>query len=199
MNGIYTQYSDARSGSVTLCGLNEGDIDKIRAITNGGNYYFTVIEGEAVFIPRFQQLPDSIVDEKMYPHWRYALPHETAQEEFVNCAIEDFGDYDSPAIYISNLCAYSYTPEKYKEYAERLKSYGFDCMRSQRGKDGKFWEVWYLPFLLCAKGELEIALNSCIGKTEKEKLDVAIDLLKQRISFGSLSVSVQKCAMVVED
>jgi hypothetical protein len=186
-------------GLVTLCGLNEGDIDKIRAITNGGKYYFTVIEGEAVFIPRLQQLPDPVVDEKMYPHWRHALPHETAQEEFVNCAIEDFGEHDSPAIYISHLCAYSYTPEKYKEYAERLKSYGFDCMRSQRGKNGRFWEVWYLPFLLCAKGELEIALNSCIGKTEKEKLGVAIDYLKQRIKFGSLSVSVQKCATRIED
>lgn len=199
MNGIYVQYSDAHTGLVTLCGLNEGDIDKIREIINGGNYYFTVIEGGAVFIPRFQQLPDPVLDEKMYPYWRHPLAHETAQAEFVNCAIEDFGEHDSPAIYISHLCAYSYTPEKYKEYAERLNSYGFECMRSQRGRDGKFWEVWYLPFLLCAKGELEIALNNCIGKTEKEKLGVAIDLLKQRINFGSLSVSVQKCAVVMED
>ncbi len=199
MSGIYVQHSNPCTGLITVCGLNEGDIDKMRAIINCGKYYFTIIEGEAVFLPRLQKLPDPVLDEKMYPHWRYALPHETAQEEFVNCALEDFGEHDSPAIYISHLCAYSYTPEKYEECAKRLRSYGFDCMRSQRGKDGKFWEVWYLPFLQCARGDLEIALNGYISKTNKEKLSVAIDLLKQRIKFGSLSVSVQKCAMVMED
>ena len=104
--------------------------------------------------------------------------------------------YSSPSIYISGLCAYSYTKESYVKEARKLQSYGFECMRSRRESDGKYWETWYLP-LFCARGELARRLNG--KKDDKEKLDTAVEFLRYEVIFGSLSVSVQALAMSAPD
>ena len=102
----------------------------------------------------------------------------------------------SPSITIQGLCGYNYTEENYKWNAEKLESYGFQCLRSRRGTDAKFWELWFLPGLWCSKGDLEANVKR--GKDDKEELKIALEFLRHKVSFGTLDVSNQRMCMVLD-
>lgn len=58
------------------------------------------------------------------------------------------------SIYLQSIQGYA---EKgvYKERAKKLAEAGFECLRSRRGKDGKYWEIWYLPSPCCGRGPIK--------------------------------------------
>lgn len=192
----------AGKGQITIGGLNQDDVEKIMAAINSDAYCIQISERKIEAVPRYQPLPSPIEDSAMLPFWRMATKEEVGQ-------IEIFGDdacsnevYYSPVIIVQGLCGYYYTPENYKHYAQKLVSYGFDCLRSRRGEDGKFWELWYLPLFL-AKGELGTKL-SLINESEAEerknaKLKMAVEFIRREIQFGSLDITVQKLAMAMPD
>jgi hypothetical protein len=87
------------------------------------------------------------------------VPTEDGPAAPVNFQFDQVEQYSSPSILIQHLCGYGRTLERYKIQAARLESYGFACLRSRRGPDGKFWEIWYLPGVRFAHGGLEEALG----------------------------------------
>lgn len=192
----------AGDGKITIGGLTQDNIEKIMAAINSDAYYIRISEKKIEAVPRYQPLPSPMEDSTMLPFWRMATKEEVGQFEI-------FGDdacnnevYYSPVIIIQGLCGYYYTPEKYKYYAEKLVSYGFDCLRSRRGEDGKFWELWYMPLFL-ARGELGTKL-SLVNESETEerknaKLKMTVEFIREEIQFGSLDVTVQKLAMATPD
>ena len=110
-------------------------------------------------------------------------------------------------ITIQSLCAHRYSVESYAEESGKLLGYGFIQLRSRRGKDACFWELWYLPGVLFAKGKLKeaidlISVNTDVNhlrhRTDKERLKAAVDFLRQNVIFGTLDVSVQRLAMIIE-
>ncbi len=69
--------------------------------------------------------------------------------------------YRNRSFYVQSIAGYG---GNLMEKAQRLFINGFVPMRSKRStKDGKCWEIWYLPGAWCAEGELR-------GKSEDEIL-----------------------------
>jgi hypothetical protein len=183
------------NGSVSIAELSPEEVEKMCGVFNAGAYWARVVEGRLVLFPAWKKLPDPIHDEEMLPFWRTATEGQT----FLKLVSfdEDRLKNSSPSIQIQSLCGYFYTPENYKKNAERLLSYGFEVMRSKRGNDGKYCEIWYLSSLWCAKGDLENAVNR--HKSEKDKLEAALEFLRTHVSFGTLDVCVQRLAMVMDE
>lgn len=181
-----------QSKKIEIAGLDEEEIERMNGVLNG-HWWTTVRDGRLVFEPTRQPLPAPTEDADISPYWRGRgrLKFFQFDESTANAA------YSFPHITIQHLCGYYWTKEEYKKQADKLESYGFSCLRSRRGDDGRFWEIWYLCGLFAARGELGKAISG--EKDGKKKLDNAISFLCQNCSFGSLEVSIQRAAMVLDD
>lgn len=189
--------------SITVKGLQPDEVDKLTASMRGGHHWVKRgDDGRLETTPSYEPRPEPTEDLDMAPWW----PN---REEIGNVQIEMFSPpeladrlkYASPSISIQHLCGYSYTPENYRRYAHLLESYGFECMRSRRDSaSGQYWEVWFLPGLWVAKGDLaEAAPRSYKGDGDGTKqLNKAISFLCSHIAFGTLDVSVQRMAAVID-
>lgn len=140
-------------------------------------------------------VPGPTEDEEMLPFWcrREPGPGPVQTQLFET---ENF-KHRYPSVIIQHLCGYGYTSERYKACAQQLESYGFECLRSRRGNDGKFWEIWMLLGPWSAKGELGEAVKR--NNKKKDELEVVIKFLCKNVSFGSLDIMIQKAAMVIEE
>lgn len=157
-------------------------------------------EGRIEHAPYLESLPTSVCDIDMQPFWNPAVPEETPVQYELFRHIED-GQYQQHAdasITIQHLCGYGYTPENYAYNAELLESYGFACLRSRRGNDGQFWEVWYLPGVWSARGRLKEAVFDSGQKDPKQKTAAAMEYIRRTVSFGTLDLSVQRLAQVID-
>lgn len=147
--------------------------------------------------PRFQPLPDPVTDPIIAPHWsmQYDRPHKV--QEFPSTLKAD--GHFSASYNVSHLCGYHWSPDQYEKAAKKLESFGFECLRSKRGRDGKYWEVWHLPGLFMAKGALKEFESEVRGKEWDIEARLVARFIADRVSFGSLDVSVQRMAMVIDD
>jgi len=80
-----------------------------------------------------------------------------------------------PAFYVQHICGYG--GHNYQERAGALRMRGFSCLRSKRGVDGRFWEVWYLSGRWAAEYDLR-------GKSTEE-------IKNWLLSFGSGQFSIE--------
>ena len=173
--------------TVTFKGLSSEENEKMQGVANG-MWWVKIVEGKAVFMPAYKQLPPPIEDEEVLPFWG---PRQSVRFEVFE--ISSNKHHNDTSIIIQSICAYSYSSENYKGKSEKLESYGFDCLRSRRGNDGQYWEIWYLPGLWAAKGSLQAVISPT--KDEKKKIQKALDFLATDIRFGSLDLCVQRMAM----
>lgn len=181
-------------GSVSITGLSRKEVENLLAMVAGACFVGTK-NNHLEVVSKFKDLPGPVDDPVMYPFWRKPKNEEIAQISlFDDFVFEEISEHSCPAIYISSICGYFYTEAKYKLYVERLESYGFECMRSKRGADAKFWEVWYLPGLWSAKGDLKNHLTQ-----NSKDISVALKFIGGRVEFGSLSVSIQKLAQRIPE
>lgn len=162
-----------------------------------GCYWVKVEEGRLKIAPALQEPPAPTKDESMMPYWFSGNEKEGFLKRRIFGDKKDWPPF-SPSFIIQHLCGYHWTPGFYKSTAEKLESFGFECMRSRRGVDGKFWEVWFLPGLWVAEGDFSRYLKRLEKSNEKTKLEKAIGYLCRNVSFGSLDVVAQRAAMVVE-
>jgi hypothetical protein len=184
------------NGEATVKGLTKEEFEKFMAAVTAGAYYIRVVEGRLEAVPIWEELPKPTTDEAMLPFWRQATKIEMGQKELFDEFFFGQQSTQTPSITIKHLCGYSYSPENYKFYAELLESYGFDCLRSRRGLDGKYWETWYLPDLFFAKGPLGDRLKQ-IDDNDK-KLTVALEFLRLKVVFGVLDVSQQRLVQTMD-
>ncbi len=183
--------------SITLSNLTEKELAQIEGMMVG-HYHVTVVEGRLQVHPTHERLPAPAEDTEMLPYWSRSDQREYS---LVTKLIDTHAHWPpySPSLLVQSLCGYNYTTAKYKRQTELLESYGFQCMRSHRGIDGKYWEIWFLPGFWAAKGKLGEATHGRDGREKKDALDVAISFLCENTSFGSLDVVCQRAAMTTDD
>lgn len=193
-------------GQIRLEGLTPEENEILQASFKGGHHWVRKgNDGRIEFVPSFKPLPGPTDDVSMMPFWEPARPEAPVQMQLFDQAEADrpYEDHYGASITIQHLCGYGFTAEKYKEEAELLESYGFECLRSRRGLSGQFWELWFLPGTWCAKGRLKEAVEDHVRtanpSNEKSKTTAAVRFLQKNASFGTLEVSVQRLALVMDD
>lgn len=190
------EITSGHDGQISLKGFSQEDLEKMEGCILGGHSWMRVVDGEPRFVKSYKPLPDPIEDKHMLPFWRQSTEEE--EKHPINHELfnhESFGDYESPSILIRYLCPRNYSSERYLQVAERLESFGFQCMRSRRGDDGKYWEIWFLPGLFMAKGELKELVSG--NADYKDKLKKVLEFIRtdRSVYFGTLDVSVQRLAI----
>jgi hypothetical protein len=184
--------------SCTIGRLTREEVETMQAFALGTCWVRVGDDGRLESRPRFEPLPPPEQDPAIPPKW-ITVEDWTGQASWLANAVSALPDepkpsYGHPAIIIQHLCGYNRTPYEFE--ARKLQSYGFQCLRSRRGPDGRFWEIWYLCSLVCAKGGLKQAVA---GITEREaEIRTAIDYLCKHVSFGTLDVCYQRAAMVID-
>ncbi len=198
------------SNSIEITGLTQEEADQLLSAIQGLSW-FKVEEGRLKTSSCHLPLPDPTQDEQMLPFWRQ-FSHHQLQSEFLEKVFEEMSDdvIYMPHFTIQSLCGYDYTPENYMKESEKLTSYGFIQMRSRRGEDGGYCELWYLPGVWCAKGELKEVVDGITSKAktwedphgkrkDKECFRAVLEFLRRKASFGTLDVSIQRMCQVWDD
>lgn len=190
--------------SIRITHLSEDEHEKMLGAfkSKEGTYWVRIRNGRLESRPHFIELPSPVYDDEMLPFWRKPTQKEVklSLKKYKRIPFKEENDEElhlMASIFIRSLCGYYYSPENYKFNAEKLTSFGFECLRSRRGDDGKFWEIWQLPFLDAARGDLKKRIHKV--KDDSKRLKIALNFLARTVSFGSLDVSVQRMAMPTPD
>lgn len=185
-------------GNVTIGELLPDEMDDIEAFTLGSCWIRVSEDGRIERVERFATLPPISEDPNIPPKW---IPYTdwTKEAPFLCNSVPELPEepkteYIFPSLIIHSLCGYNNVP--YDWEARKLQKYGFECLRSRRGRDGRFWELWYLPGLYHAKDELKSEID--LKSSGKDQVTVAVDFLCRHVSFGSLDVCYQRAAMHIE-
>lgn len=190
-----SSYKAGPDGHVTLSSLTTEEGEKLRGAVDGV-WWMRGNGGRLEFAPGYEP-PSAPTEDAMLPYWRTPARPEKEEDQYQTELFDTASNWDSQtaSIVIQHLCGYSYTPEGYKANAEMLEECGFACLRSRRGDDGKFWEIWFLPGLWAAKGRLKEALYAI---PKEQQMDVALKFLCAWTSWGTLDLSVQRLCQVLE-
>ncbi len=187
------------NGEITISGLNEEEMDRIEGVLRG-HWYMTGQKDQLSFLPTHKPMPSPVEDPELAPFWQREHLRPWQQDlPFPEVAFEKLPGWSSPHITIQSLCGYYYTVANYALAASRLESYGFQCLRSRPGDDGRHTEIWYLPGLWAAKGELAEHIGEEKWSHSSKLLRKALDFISCHVLFGTLDVSIQKMAMPVPD
>jgi len=184
-----------KEGNMALEGLRPDEVERFQGALYG-RWWMRGNDGRFEFLAAHTY--PSPTDDDRLPEWR-ATAEEGKTGEYQSILFDPERrpeSWYSPSLTIQHLCGYHYTKEAYKKYAEILKGYGFACLRSVRGDDGRYHEHWFLPGLWLAQGALREALSTV---DKNRQLDVAVDFLCKTVQFGTLDTSVQRAAMVIDD
>ncbi len=181
------------SDRIEIGGLNQEEVQTLQSMVLGGHWCIVTPDGRLQSQSRWEPLPAPAQDETMMPFWQPMIPG-SAQTELQGIEMP-LGAQAS--LVIEHVCGYHYTPENYRSEVEKLKGFGFECLRSRRGPDARFWEIWRLAGLWSAQGQLKDALAGI--NNPKEQVDEAIRFLCRNASFGSLDVCWQRAAMQADD
>jgi hypothetical protein len=188
-------------GRFGLDGLTRDEDAMLHASLSAGACWVRAKDGRIESIPSYLSAPEPGTDIDMERFWpTKAVEQRPVQMEMFDHPEKDDRDmHSSSSFIIQHLCGYNYTPEKHQQEVKRLTGWGFACLRSPRFGDGHFWELWFLPGLWSAKGDLAEAISNKKLKTEKAKSAAAIEFIRVRASFGTLDVSTQRLAQRIPD
>ncbi len=183
------------NGEITITGLSDQEMERIEGALRG-QWYMTGQGEQLSFLPTHEPLPSPSKDPEMAPFWQKEhLSPWQPNLPFTQVAFEKLPDWTSPHITIQSLCGYYYTKANYALAASRLESYGFECLRSRPGDDGRHTEIWYLRGLWAAKGDLAEHIGEERWGHSLKLLRKATDFISSHVPFGALDVSIQKMAM----
>lgn len=188
-----TKSAPDRGCEIRIENMDVKELHAVEAAVNGTAWIRTNSKGRLLRRPAFKALPEA-TDKDMEPFWRRPQAIQT------NLALDDFEPLPNhcyPSISIQHLCGYDYSEENYRINAKNLKEWGFECLRSQRDEDGRYHEVWFMPGLFYAKGDLKTEIEGA-GNEVKEQVRAAVSFLCRNASFGTLDVCVQRAAMVID-
>lgn len=101
----------------------------------------------------FKEIPE-LVDDDISPFFTKVVYFQPGNVKRLdkNLHDEEKDRKRDPSFFVQSIYGYS---DNYEKKAKMLEEVGFECLRSRRGKDGKYWEIWYLPGIWRLKGELK--------------------------------------------
>jgi hypothetical protein len=201
------------NGDYHLTGLSPGELTAFDAALIGSSWV-RVKDGRMQFAHAFEDPPAPEKDPDIGPYW----PHTGWGKDGIKrrighkvrlFRIDDPG-FSEAGLHICHIGAGNRDEGAYDANADRLEKWGFECLRSRRGKDGKFWEVWYLPSLFFAEAELAEAIAKVEKKGgepgyphdkgfNKRRLDAAVQFLCRHANFGTLDAFIQRAALSFDD
>lgn len=188
--------SEKEPSSITIGNLTAAEVDAVDAFLNGLTY-LRCIDGRLHAYSVLEDLPKPEDDPICGPHWR------TNGEVKQWGGIPDSEGWHSPGIIITGVGAGLDKSREHlvNEHKRRLDYCGFVCLRSPRGRDGRYWEQWVLPGLWHAKGQLKAFLNKLPETTWHQQANAACQYIAQDmgISFGSMDITIQRWALVHAD
>jgi len=188
---ISERVSKGEEHAAKLVNLTSAEAAQIDS-TLSGNSWIRAVDGRLESRPVWEPLPRPAEDPLIAPFWSPSQVPPPATLELLPAT--DFKSL-TPSFVVQHLCGYNYTPLGYREEAERLEAFGFTCLRSQRGEDGRFDEMWYLPGAWAAKGDLKLHLE---GVPREQHMDTVVAFLCRRASFGTLDIMQQRAAMTID-
>lgn len=199
------RWTSKSKNDISIAGLSGPESDAIEGALKGANW-IRVKDGRLQFASAFDKPPEAEFDENVGPFWPRKGFGKKGNRDVKHYKIDDV-TFSEPHILIEAVGAGA--SEKYEEVYEKnrakLESYGFECLRSRRGVDGKYWEIWYLPSLMLSEGDLGAAIaKGGNGKKYgdpgymKARLDAAVSFLCRSVNFGSLDVGVQRAALTFD-
>lgn len=181
---------------ITLRGTKE-EIEAIQVALRGAAWFRQVdgqVEKHEAYKPLFDPIEDPLTLEK----WQ--LPRRGPATETmwnVKSYVSPQEGIHSPSFFVSHLCGYFWSKDGYTRNVTRLQSYGFECLRSRRDSNGRYWEVWMLPGIWAAEGDLKKMVDSVKDfrslPWDQQSRTVVLWLCKQ-VTFGTLDVAVQRAA-----
>lgn len=184
---------------VTISGLSSHEFDLVEGAVHGHQWVSVSHLGRLRAIPTYKELPAPADDEAMQPFWRPPMTGVETQLEMFEFA--PLADFCLPSIIVQSLCGYNYSPNKYRSEAAKLQRWGFECLRSRRDVSGRYHEMWVLESVYAAQDDLKRAVDAIKqgGKDHaRRQVEAAINFLCHNASFGTLDVSAQRAAMVID-
>jgi len=141
---------------ITFKGTKE-EVEKIEAALTSGSQWVRGANGEHNFAPAYLDAPEPINDPLISEQWPTEPDRKWRPLKSIGEGRETPPDQFSAKyrnIYIHHIGGYG-GGISYKERVRTLESWGFNCLRSRRGDNGKIWECWFLGGMLLAKGDLK--------------------------------------------
>lgn len=124
---------NGEKSSITIEGTKEETQILARSLV--GTTWFSVHEGKAVGESCFRPLPRKKPDPLLFQHF-------TEGDVYLRVVHQKKTENDC-AYFVQHIAGYE--PDSYEKKSESMQAAGFDVLRSKRGKDGLYWEIWYLP------------------------------------------------------
>jgi len=175
---------DSNKSEVTFEG-DESEIESLMKALTAGNVWIRRLEdGTIVEHPAFRALTltdDDAISNHFQNIKSYFIDSSVKR---LNRKKKDDSEFHDPSIYVQHIAGYH---GDYRKSANLMESVGFECLRSRRGKDGKYWEMWYLPGAWAATGDLK-------DKTTDE----IRQFLFNRINPGTIEIGGQVWGLSLE-
>jgi hypothetical protein len=175
--------------NITIEGLSKDDFEKVMGSIECGAHWIRVKDRRLEAIAFHAELPKPADDVELRPFW----PDPKVSKQGRQLKLFDDGekhDYSYASITLDAFCPFNRDTDFYARAAEQAESYGFVCLRSRRGKDGRFWEIWYLPSLSSAQGNL--ADHIAKVKNPKQKMEKALFYIMDMLPVGAVTASGQR-------
>jgi hypothetical protein len=187
-------------GHFEFRGLSDPEVAALEGALLGANWV-RVKDGRLQFAHAHEKAPPPEPDKDIGPYWtaKYSVRGQKKVRRF---RFDDPGFLEA-GLHLGHVGAGASGEGAYQANADKLESYGFECLRSRRGNDGRFWEIWYLPSLFFAEGELAEAIAKVKpeGDTwgdasfQRRRMKMAIEFLCRNVNFGTLDAFVQRAAL----
>lgn len=130
-------------------------------------------------LPEFQTMVQASWGELAVASSRYS-------QERVDAFVKSHKDFEQGciSIYVHGLFGYGCDQLEQTRRVALIRDVGFEQMRSPRGEDGKYWEVWYLAGAWAAQGRLKNAkLETIINFVAREIMPGSLDLVRQHMAL----------------
>ena len=160
IKAVREKSNDDGTREITLKGASE-DVKRLAgALLYGMKWVRLTASGELETSDVYDKAPAPTYDPEMQNIWRFD-PHAVGAAQmrlfYDDPEMQDPKNKwsrDHRAIYLQGISGYS-GKDEYVRRATLLTEAGFSCLRSRRGDDGKYWEIWYLPDPCCGRGPIK--------------------------------------------
>lgn len=177
---------------IAITGLTPREFEMFEGFLHGTQRIELNREGRLKSLPVYAEAPGPMRDPLLVDFW----PLNPPPYQLKIWKYDEIHDYSFPSLIMQHVGAMG---DDYRNQASTAISFGFQPLRSPRGLDGRYWEIWYLPFFEAAKGELAEHIKTLKGKPVSEQVTSVVQFLCRNVRFGTLNVDVQRAALVIED